>query len=140
MGILSQLRSLCYSQPKRSVASAGFLAKLQETCGLSAIGLAELKALDALERTLIPTPDARYLPFTLAAFLLDESGVRKGIVAGIIHAPESWITISRARNTDQHRHPKRHPHVPPNIIRALYIAEQVRRFWLIRDDDLTWPF
>jgi hypothetical protein len=98
---------------------------------LSAIGLAELKALDALERTLISTPDARYLPFTLAAFLLDESGVKKAIAAGFIHAPESWIRIARLGNTDQHLYPKRHPQVPPNIIRALYIAEQVRRFWPI---------
>jgi hypothetical protein len=134
MDILSQLRSLGYSQSKRSVASAGFLESLQETCGLSTIGLAELKALDALERTLISTPDAHYLPFTLAAFLLDESGIKKGIAAGFLHAPESWTTIARIRNTDQHWPPNRHPQVPQNILRALLIAEQVRSFWLIEDD------
>jgi hypothetical protein len=105
---------------------------------LSAVGLAELKALVALERTLIPTSDARYLPFALAAFLLDESEVKKGIAAGILDAPESWITI--ASKPDQHRHPypMKHSEVPQNILLALEIAEHVRRFWLIGGDDLNW--
>lgn len=137
--ILSELASVCSPQ-KGPVATAGFLASLQETCGLSAIGLAELKALVALERTLSPTSEACYLPFALAAFLLDESGLKKGIAAGIFDAPESWITVARVCNVDQHSYPypKKHPEVPPNIVRALEHAEHVRRFWLMGDDDLNW--
>ena len=139
MGTLSEHKSIC-SKQKGPVATAAFLASLQEMCGLSAIGLAELKALVALERTLSPTSDARYLPFALAAFLLDESGLKKGIAAGILDAPESWITIARVSKANQHSYPypKKHPEVPPNILRALDDAEHVRRFWLMGDDDLNW--
>ncbi len=119
-----------HSKPKNSVANAGFLARLQETCGLCTIGFAELKALDALERTLISTPDAHYLPFALAAFLLDESGIKKGILAGLLRAPESWVTIARVHNDALIWPPNKHLDVPKNVLDALFVAERVRRFWI----------
>jgi hypothetical protein len=119
-----------HTKPKTSVANAGFLGRLQETCGLCTIGLAELKALDALERTLISTPDAHYLPFTLAAFLLDETALKKGITAGFLDAPESWTTIARVHNSSLLWPPNKHPEIPQNVLTALSNAEHVRRFWL----------